>query len=176
MKLNFQTIDENTRNLLPAGVYEYVTSPRWAGQFLAAEIDPEFADGESLSREYDIPYEMELNCLVVEGRRKDVVRYAAVVVPYGKRASMNARVRNPLDAKEVKLADLNYVTEVTGMEYGSITPVGLPADWMILVDSSVFDQEYVIVGGGLVNSKLMFPARLFKEFPGCVVIEGLARE
>ena len=76
MKLNFQTIDENTRNLLPAGVYEYVTSPRWAGQFLAAEIDPEFADGESLSREYDIPYEMELNCLVVEGRRKDVVRYA----------------------------------------------------------------------------------------------------
>ncbi len=175
MKLNFQNIDDKTRSLLPDSVYEFITSSKWADSFLVAEINPEYADGESLSREYDIPYDMELNCLVVEGRRKDVVRYAALIVPYGKRASMNAKVRNPLDAKEVKLADLNYVTEVTGMEYGSITPVGLPADWMILIDSSVFDQEYVIVGGGLVKSKLMLPARLFKEFPNCVVIEGLAK-
>ena len=119
---------------------------------------------------------MELNCLVVEGQRGEQVKHAALVVPYGKRANMNAKVRGPLDVKKVSFADLNYVCEVTGMEYGSITPVGLPKDFMILVDESIFDQEEVIVGSGKANGKLLLPSDLFRQMDNCIIVEGLAKE
>ena len=176
MKLDFNAVNENTKHLVPDSVYAFIRSFDNEGKIKVTQIDPIFADGESLSREYDIPYEMELNCLVVEGRRGDVRNYAALLVPYGKRSNMNAKVRNPLDAKEVKFADLQYVTEVTGMEYGSITPIGLPYDWKILIDSKVFEQENVIVGGGYTKSKLMLPSYLFKQMDNCIVIDGLAKD
>ena len=61
------------------------------------------------------------------------------------------------------------------MEYGSITPIGLPEHYMILVDEEVMKQEEVIVGG-LVNSKLLVPSKLFREMKNCLLIEGLAKE
>lgn len=175
MKLEFKNISEN-QHLLPKQVYSYITAFDQAKRIKVAEIDPLYADGDSLSRVYGISYDMELNCLIVEGRRGENKSYAAVVIPYGKRANMNSKVRTPLNAKSVSFADLNYVTEVTGMEYGAITPIGLPDDWRILVDESVFEQEYVIVGGGLAKSKLMLPSDLFKIMPNCIVVEGLAKE
>ena len=33
-----------------------------------------------------------------------------------------------------------------------------------------------IVGGGLVNSKLLVPSKLFREMKNCLLIEGLAKE
>lgn len=68
MKLEFQSIEER-KDLLPEKVYEYIKAFDTKGCIRISEIDPAFADGESLSREYDVPYEMELNCLVVEGQR-----------------------------------------------------------------------------------------------------------
>ncbi len=176
MKLDFVEIDEKSRKLLPENVYEYIRNFDPEGLIRVAEIDPAFADGESLSREYDIPYEMELNCLAIEGKRGDVRRYAALVVPYGKRANMNAKVRNPLGVKDVGFADLDYVKEVSGMECGSITPIGLPADWLILIDEKILQQEYVIVGGGLKISKLLLPASLFMKMANVIVVEGLAKD
>ena len=175
MKLEFQNIEER-KDLLPEKVLNYIREFDPQGQIRVSEIDPAFADGESLSREYDVPYEMELNCLVVEGQRGEHIRHAALVVPYGRRANMNAKVRNPLDVKKVSFADLNYVCEVTGMEYGSITPVGLPKDFMILVDSEVLKQKEVIVGSGKVNGKLLLPSELFRQMGNCIIVEGLAKE
>ena len=175
MLIDFKDIEGN-RELLPKQVYDFIMTFDTDKQIRVAEIDPQYADGESLHEKYDVPYEMELNCLILEGKRNGLSRYGAVVVPYGKRASMNAKVRKPLDAKDVSFADLNYVKEVTGMEYGAITPIGLPEDWLIMIDESVFQQEYVIVGGGLARSKLLLPSKLFKSISGCIVIEGLAKD
>ncbi len=175
MKLEFKKIEEN-KDLLPDLVYTYIKAFDKVDLIRAAKIDPAFADGESLSREYDIPYEMELNCLIVEGQRGENRKYAALVVPYGKRANMNAKVRGPLDVKKVSFADLNQVCKITGMEYGSITPVGLPEDFMILIDETVFEQKDVIVGSGKANGKLMLPSELFRKMDNCIIVEGLAKE
>ena len=149
MKLEFGKIEER-KDLLPKTVYDYIKNHGYEDQIKVAEIDLAFADGESLSREYG--------------------------VPYGKRANMNAKVRNPLDAKKVSFADLNQVCEECQMEYGSITPIGLPEHYMILVDEEVMKQEEIIVGGGLANSKLLVPSKLFREMKNCLLIEGLAKE
>ncbi len=35
------------------------------------------------------------------------------------------------------------------MAYGGITPIGLPADWRLFVDSAVADIETAIIGSGI---------------------------
>ncbi len=175
MKLNFSDAREN-EELLPKKVMKFICDLDKDKKIKVAQIEPEYADGEALHDRYDVPYEMELNCLIVKASRGETVKYAAVVVPYGKGANMNSKVRNPLDVKEVRLADLDYVTKKTGMEYGSITPIGLPEDWQILVDASILKQENVIIGGGKVISKIMMPSRLFCEMKNCTIVEGLAKD
>lgn len=59
------------------------------------------------------------------------------------------------------------------MEYGGITPIGLPGDWPLLVDSAVVDLAYVLVGSGRRRGKLLVPGKAFAELPGAVVLEGL---
>ena len=73
-------------------------------------------------------------------------------------------------------ADLEVVLEMTGMEFGSITPPGLPDDWKILVDSSLLEQEKLVIGGGLVTSKLLLPAEVLVCLAQAEVIEGLAKD
>ena len=65
---------------------------------------------------------------------------------------------------------------MTRMKYGSITPVGLPKDWLILADEAIFQQERITVGSSKVNGKLMFPSALLKEPPNVVIVEGLAKD
>lgn len=61
-------------------------------------------------------------------------------------------------------------------KYGSITPIGLPKEWMILVDSLIKEQEQIIIGGGLVNSKISLLIELFLKIPNVEIVDGIAKE
>jgi prolyl-tRNA editing enzyme YbaK/EbsC (Cys-tRNA(Pro) deacylase) len=61
----------------------------------------------------------------------------------------------------------------TGMEYGGITPVGLPPAWPLLVDDVVAATDRVVVGSGVRRSKLLLPGPTVAGLPGAVVLEGL---
>ena len=56
------------------------------------------------------------------------------------------------------------------MEYGGITPVGLPADWPILVDQNVADQQRVIIGSGIRGSKLLASSDVLAALPAAEVL------
>ena len=45
------------------------------------------------------------------------------------------------------------------MAYGGITPVGLPADWPVLVDAAVAAADLVVIGSGTRGSKLAVSGR-----------------
>lgn len=175
MKLNFKKISED-KTLVPKIVLENIEKYLDEENIYVAEIDPRFADGELLSKEYEIPLEKELNCLVVEGKRKEVSKYAMIVVPYGKKANTGGSVKKILDAQKVSFANLDYVIESTGMEFGSINPIGTLEDWYILVDSTVFQQKDIIIGGGLVKSKIMMSSEDLKKLPNFYIIDGLIKE
>jgi prolyl-tRNA editing enzyme YbaK/EbsC (Cys-tRNA(Pro) deacylase) len=64
---------------------------------------------------------------------------------------------------------------LTGMDYGGITPIGLPAEWPVLVDAAVAAAAAVVIGSGIRGSKLALPGELAARLPGAEVIEGLAR-
>jgi len=63
----------------------------------------------------------------------------------------------------------------SGMEYGGITPVGLPADWQVLVDEAVFLIDHVIIGSGIRGSKLRLPGSVLGQLPGAQVVPDLGR-
>jgi prolyl-tRNA editing enzyme YbaK/EbsC (Cys-tRNA(Pro) deacylase) len=86
---------------------------------------------------------------------------------------VNGVVRRHLGVRKASFASMETATGETGMEYGGITPVGLPADWPLLVDSAVVDLPYVLVGSGRRRGKLLVPGKAFAELPGAIVLDGL---
>jgi prolyl-tRNA editing enzyme YbaK/EbsC (Cys-tRNA(Pro) deacylase) len=144
-------------------------------EVLVAEIDPELADTAAFCERYEVPPEVSANCVVVAGRRGEVTTLAACVVLATTRADVNGVVRRRLDARKASFAAMDVAVEASGMEYGGITPVGLPSDWPVLVDAAVVEQAWVVVGSGVRRSKLVVPGRLLAALPGAEVVDGLGR-
>ena len=101
-------------------------------------------------------------------------RVAACVVRADTRADVNNLVKRTLDVRKASLLPMARAVELSGMEYGGITPVGLPADWRLLVDSRVLDIDVTVIGSGVRRSKLLLPGALAAELPGAEMVEGLA--
>ena len=88
---------------------------------------------------------------------------------------MNNVVKRTLDVRKASFLAHDRAVEETSMEYGGITPVGLPKEWRLFVDQAVTEIELAIIGSGIRGSKLFLPGRLLAELPGAEVIEGLGR-
>jgi len=152
---------------------------RWSGSVPAEQIvwvdtDPQWADTGVFVEHYGRELlERSANCVVVAGRRGAETTLAACLVLSTTRVDVNGVVRRQLGARKASFAAMDTATGETGMEYGGITPVGLPDGWPVLVDSAVVDLPYVLVGSGRRRGKLLVPGKAFAELPGAVVLEGL---
>jgi prolyl-tRNA editing enzyme YbaK/EbsC (Cys-tRNA(Pro) deacylase) len=133
-------------------------------------IDPELADTAAFCEHYDIGLDVSANYVVVEAKRADRVWHAACMVLATTRADVNGVVRKHLGARKISFASMDTAVSLTGMEYGGITPVGLPADWPILVDQHVIDQERVVIGSGIRGSKLLASTAVLASLPGAEVL------
>lgn len=138
-----------------------------------AEIDPALADTAALCAHYHVPLDASANCVVVSGRRAGAQRWAACMVLAITRVDVNGVVRRWLDVRKASFAAQHEVLERTGMEYGGITPLGLPADWPVLLDPAVTAAEQVVIGSGLRRSKLLVPGELLAALPSAMIVEGL---
>lgn len=74
-------------------------------------------------------------------------------------ADVNGLVRRRLDARKASSAPMDDAVAITGMDYGGITPIGLPENWPVLVDAAVAAAPAVVIGSGVRHSKLALPAR-----------------
>jgi prolyl-tRNA editing enzyme YbaK/EbsC (Cys-tRNA(Pro) deacylase) len=151
----------------------------WSGatlitSFQVAASDPEVADTAAFCERYGFTMEQSVNCVVIAGRRGGDVRYAACMVLATTRADVNGKVRKLIDARKASFAPMDDAVSLTGMEFGGITPFGLPATWPVYVDSRVLDVDFGVVGSGIRASKLFVPGAAIAEIPSAQVIEGLA--
>jgi prolyl-tRNA editing enzyme YbaK/EbsC (Cys-tRNA(Pro) deacylase) len=137
---------------------------------LVAEIDPDTADTAAFCERYDVGLDISANCVVVAGRRGGETKLAACMVLATDRADVNGVVRRRIDARKISFAAMEVAMAETGMEYGGITPVGLPAGWPILVDERVDATDLVVIGSGVRRSKLVVPGALLATLPGAEVI------
>ena len=140
-----------------------------------AEIDPELADTAAFCERYGVAPAESANCVVVTGRRDGQPRYAACVVLATTRADVNGLARRQLDVRKASFAAMDEAVTLTGMEYGGITPIGLPEGWPVLLDAAVAAAAVVVVGSGLRRSKLAVTGAALAALPGALVIDGLGR-
>ncbi|MGR0218856.1 YbaK/EbsC family protein [Agromyces sp. ZXT2-6] len=145
-----------------------------ANPVLVAAIDPGLADTAAFCEHYGIAMADGANCVVVQARRGDRTWYAAVLVRGSDRADINGVVRRHLDARKLSFASMDEAVRLTGMQYGGITPIGLPDDWAILVDESVAAHERLIIGSGIRGSKLLVTGAYLASLPNAEVL-ALAR-
>ena len=149
--------------------------PQLAERIGVAAIDPALADTADFCARYRVAPDASANCVVIKGKRGGEVRFAACMVLATTRADVNGVVRRRLDARTASFAPMDEAVAISGMEYGGITPIGLPLDWPILIDAAVADAGEVVIGSGIRGSKLFLPASSLLTLPNAEVIEGLAR-
>jgi prolyl-tRNA editing enzyme YbaK/EbsC (Cys-tRNA(Pro) deacylase) len=140
-----------------------------------AEIDPALADTAAFCERYGVAPAESANCVIVAGRRGGETRLAACMVLATTRADVNGLVKRELDVRKASFAPMDQAVELTGMEYGGITPIGLPADWPVFVDAAVAGTARVVIGSGVRRSKLTLPGAALASLPGAVVFESLGR-
>ncbi|MEU2563832.1 YbaK/EbsC family protein [Streptomyces longispororuber] len=164
-------------DLLVAPVADAVRG--WSGPVPADELvhvdtEPEWADTATFVERYGPELlDQSANCVVVAGKRGGGTTLAACVVLSRARVDVNGAVRRQLGARKASFAPMDTATGETGMEYGGITPIGLPGAWPLLVDAAVADLPWVLVGSGSRRGKLIVPGKVFAELPNAVLIEGL---
>ena len=140
-----------------------------------AAIDPSLSDTAAFCEQYQIGVEQAANCVILEAKRGEERWFAACVVLGSTRADVNGMARKLLDAKKVSFAPMEEAVSKSEMEFGAITPVGLPEQWPLLVDKAVADSAAVIIGSGTRSSKLLVPGSFFATLPRAQIIEGLAQ-
>jgi prolyl-tRNA editing enzyme YbaK/EbsC (Cys-tRNA(Pro) deacylase) len=137
--------------------------------FVAA-IDPSKADTAEFCAAYEVPLEVSANCVVVAGRRAELSVMAACLVRATDRADVNRVIRKRLDVRKISFAGMDEAVRETGMEYGGITPIGLPPSWPILVDQAVAELDMIVIGSGIRGSKIALPGTSAGNLPNAEIL------
>ena len=143
---------------------------------LVAAIDPDFADTEQLCERYGVPMDASANAVIVRGTRVGVDSHVCCMTLAHRRVDVNGLVRRRLNARKASFAPMDYAVGATGMEYGGINPVGLPAGWPVWVDAAVGQRDWVCIGSGVRHSKLFVPVAGLLQLPDAELVDDLARD
>lgn len=157
--------DDDVRAVLEASRLTYEILP----------CDPDLADTAVFCEHYDIPLSKSVNTILVKAKTGGV-HFAACVLLANTRLDVNKVVRKRLGARRVSFASAEETRDITGMDLGGVTPIGLPEDLPLWVDQRVMEPDFVILGGGNRHSKIKVAPAIFSEIPNCSIIEGLARD
>lgn len=160
-------------DLLAKPVADMILSLSNSDNILVSEIDPSLSDTAAFCEKYQIDASKAANCVVLEAKRAERTWFAAAAILANTKADVNGLARRTLDARRVSFAPMDQAIMHSGMEYGAITPVGLPKDWSILIDKAVSELDYVIVGSGLRKSKILIPGNIFALLPNVQILENL---
>jgi prolyl-tRNA editing enzyme YbaK/EbsC (Cys-tRNA(Pro) deacylase) len=149
------------------------TGPGDVTQVQVSEIDPALADTATFCSRYGVSPRQTANCVIVVARRGGETTWAAAVVLATTRLDVNGLLRRHLGARKVSFASMDTAIEATGMEYGGITPLGLPDGWPIVIDQAVAETDTVVLGSGVRRSKLWIPGHALATLVDAEVLTGL---
>lgn len=138
------------------------------------DCDPDAADTAAFCERYGVSPAHSANTILVRSKTGEL-RFAVCVVLATHRLDVNHVVRKKLGVRKVSFASADETRDLTGMEIGGVTPIGLPPELLIWVDQAVTACEFVILGGGNRSSKLKVDPKLFCQLPGVEVVPSLAR-
>ncbi len=135
--------------------------------------DPELADTARYCEHYGVPLENSANAILVRSKTGEK-KFALCVLRATDRLNGNHTVRKKLGARKVSFASAEQTRELTGMEIGGVTPICLPEDLPIWVDTAVMDCEYIVLGGGNRSCKIKVDPQAIAQQANVEVVDSLA--
>lgn len=169
-KLEFTPLIEQP-TLVAKPIQDCLTAGLYHTDVYVTAIDETLADTATFCATYDVSLSVSTNCIVVEAKRADRVWYAACLIMANDMLDVNNKVRRHLDARKISFAPMDTALKLTGMEYGGITPLGLPKDWPILVDEHILAQDLVVIGGGVRSSKIVVRTTVLAGLDNAIVMD-----
>lgn len=169
-ELTFSPISENL-SLVAEPIRVEVKEGRIGDGVRVVSINPELADTASFCETYNVPRAISTNCIIVEAKRADKVWYAACLILADDMIDVNGKVRKRLDARKTSFAPKDTALMLTHMEYGGITPLGLPKEWTILIDKNVMNNKLAVIGGGIRGSKILVETSVLTSLNKTEVID-----
>lgn len=136
--------------------------------------DPGSADTADFVKKYGYTLEQSANTIIVASRKIEPTQYAVCVVLASTKLDVNKKAVQLLGVKKASFADMETTVQLTGMEIGGVTAVGIE-NLPIYVDKAVMGQEKVVMGGGNRASKLVISPKQLLLLPNCAVVNGLAK-
>ena len=83
-------------------------------------------------------------------------------------------IKKKLNARKVSFANSEETARITEMSIGGVTPITLPIDLPLWIDSKVMLRDTIILGGGNRSSKIQVSPLIFNFTSNTEIIEGLA--
>lgn len=133
--------------------------------------DPTLADTAAFCAHYGFASDRAANSIVVVSKTSPP-KYACCLVLATCKLDVNKKVSELLGAKRCSFASADQTIELTGMEIGGVTPIGLP-DMPIYIDQLIMTREEVVIGGGNRSSKLVLCPSELRKVANVEIIDAL---
>ena len=137
------------------------------------DCEPSFADTAEFCNHYGYSLDESANAILLEGKAESPI-YALCVVLATTRINVNKVARKRLGTRKASFASAEITKELTGMEIGGVTPVGLPEDLPVWIDSLVMEAPKVIIGAGSRSAKIYLSPDNLLRFPNTHIVDGLS--
>ena len=137
------------------------------------DCEPSFADTAEFCNHYGYSLDESANAILLEGKAESPI-YALCVVLATTRINVNKVARKRLGTRKASFASAEITKELTGMEIGGVTPVGLPEDLPVWIDSLVMETPKVIIGAGSRSAKIYLSPDNLLRFPNTHIVDGLS--
>ena len=138
------------------------------------DVDHYFADTENFCAKYKYPMDKSGYSILVASKRGEN-RYSASIVLASSKLDVNKKVRELMQVSRLSFANSEETMEITGMLIGGVTPIGLPQNLPLYIDSKVLANDYVIIGGGSRSGKIQLNPLDLLKLPSAQVVEGLSK-
>ena len=142
-------------------------------EFEILDCNPELADTKIFCKEYGIDLKDSVNAILVKTKTGEL-KYAACALLATTRLDINKTIRKKLGARKVSFADIKETAKLTAMSIGGVTPLALPRDLPLWVDSRVMQRDSIVLGGGNRSSKIKVSPKIFNYTLNTEIVEGLA--
>tara|TARA_B110000263_G_scaffold226936_1_gene218928 strand:- start:1025 stop:1507 length:483 start_codon:yes stop_codon:yes gene_type:complete len=142
-------------------------------KFEIMDCDPELADTKIFCKEYNINLEDSVNAILVKTKAGEL-KYALCALLATTKLDINNLIKKKLNARKVSFAGSEEAAKITEMSIGGVTPLTLPSNLPLWIDSKVMLRDFIILGGGNRSSKIKISPTIFKFTLNTEIIQGLA--
>ena len=142
-------------------------------EFEVMDCNPELADTNIFCKEYGIDLEDSVNTIVVKTKTGEL-KYAVCTLLATTKLDINKMIRKKLGARKVSFASIEETAKLTEMDIGGVTPLTLPSNLPLWVDSRVMQRNSIVLGGGNRSSKIKISPKIFQQTFNTEIVDGLA--